>query len=211
MDIQQISTSSCETTYKVDGDIIRLYVITGGEPALSLGDFSFSQRYPCKDQRWAIGHDTWNIRQCYPHQDSNNLQGPTLDILPEGEKTLAKYLTEVLPAWRLRDKRVHSLPVSTKIVSRRCHDKASSEYFHLEASFGPCFITRVFHTSSIASCRMTQADRSIVHPWWVKYNDYIISVVSNGWITLERLTEEQFSQLRSLLVEGLACKAIRTK
>ena len=32
MDIKQISTTSCETLYDVDGRMVRLFIVTGGEP-----------------------------------------------------------------------------------------------------------------------------------------------------------------------------------
>lgn len=43
--ITQVKTSPCETTYIVDGIVLKLWAIIGGQLAVSFGDYSFVQHY----------------------------------------------------------------------------------------------------------------------------------------------------------------------
>lgn len=98
MDIIQVSTSVGHTIYKVGDHTLRLWIITGGQPALALQDNTCTQTYPIKDTRWTMEH--WKIRMCdgcygcYDHQDPTNIQGPTFDVLPDGAKSIYDFLAQ---------------------------------------------------------------------------------------------------------------------
>jgi hypothetical protein len=110
MNITQVSTSSCLTTYKVDNHILFVSIVVGGEPLLSFMDYSFSERYPIKDKRWTVPHALWAKNNCYLHQiDQNPIQGPTYDVLPEGIETIRKFLDKYLPLKKLRKERVEKI------------------------------------------------------------------------------------------------------
>ena len=52
-DIDKATTKgTSETFYDVEGVTLRLWIIVGGTPALAFEDYSFTERYPIKDNRW---------------------------------------------------------------------------------------------------------------------------------------------------------------
>lgn len=99
MNIKQVRTSSCETIYDVEfqGETyrLRLWVIGGGTPALGFADYGISKRFvPSEEmrQKWS----GWE-RGRYPHQDPNNIQGPTPNVLPNGLADIEGFLFEYVP------------------------------------------------------------------------------------------------------------------
>lgn len=96
MDIKQISTASCETVYDVEygGETyrLRLWIIVGGTPALAFADYTGgTKRFPSLE-KWA----SWDKGR-YPHQNPDDVQGPTFDVLPNGLADVKKFLVEFLP------------------------------------------------------------------------------------------------------------------
>jgi hypothetical protein len=98
MNIEQVSTSPCETTYRVQYKgatyDLRLWIIVGGTPALCFADYKGpAQRYP-KVEKWSF----WDKgRKAYLHQDVHLIQGPTFDVLPDGIESVEKYLEYAMP------------------------------------------------------------------------------------------------------------------
>lgn len=99
MNIKQISITSCETIYEVgyEGETyrLRLWVIRGGGPALGFADYGIIKRFVPTEkvqQKWT-GWDKGH----YPHQDPDNIQGPTFDVLPNGLADVQEFLLEFLP------------------------------------------------------------------------------------------------------------------
>jgi hypothetical protein len=85
MNIKQVRTSSCETTYDVGRD----------SAALSFADYGCIKRFALSDemrQKWS-GWD--GLR--YFHQNPDNIQGPTFDVLPNGLADIEGFLLEFLP------------------------------------------------------------------------------------------------------------------
>lgn len=208
MDIQQLTTSSCETRYHVDGHKVRLWIVSGGQDSiLSLDDFCFSTRFPCTDKRWQVPHDTWMEHLCYPHQDIHNIQGPTFDVLPEGRKTMEDFVRWAVPLRDLRMDRFNQLPVHREVVSTRIHDKENREYVRVHLCIDTHWLHSVLADSRSSSGRLDDDIRAMAHPWWGKYDDFIQPLIKSGTDTLEKLTQEQFLQMKALLEEGLSSHA----
>lgn len=214
MDIKQISTSSCETRYLVDGHVVRLNIIIGGSPLLQLEDWTFSERFPIKDTRWTIPSEEWAKNKCYPHQNPMDIQGPTYDVLPEGIKTLEDYVARTLPLWNLRRERFSQLPVgdylhrsnfSCGISSRRILDKDTRTFVHFEAELQPLRFGSVVADSTVSSGRITGGDREfeLAPDWWKRYALFISAITGSGRYHYEELTEEEFLQMKALLAEAV--------
>jgi len=95
--IEQLSTSSCETIYEVRrGEelyLLRLWIIVGGTPALAFEDRKGPEKQYPDRKLWRGPYKNGY----YSHQDTENPQGPTLDVLPEGAVTVAEFLEEAIP------------------------------------------------------------------------------------------------------------------
>jgi len=102
----QVSSKSCETVYRVGDQLVRLWIITGGTPALAFDDYGFIERFKLADPRWSDEH--WNGAR-YDHQTPGNIQGPTFDVLPGGEATVVDFVARNLPNKRIRERRHKAL------------------------------------------------------------------------------------------------------
>lgn len=93
--ITRTSTSSCESLYDVvlDGEThrLRLWIITGGTPALCYADYrGETRRYP-EVEKWNNAH--WNGKR-YKHQTPTKIEGPDLTVLPRGEEDVYEYIRQ---------------------------------------------------------------------------------------------------------------------
>lgn len=198
MDITQISTTACQTTYKVGDHTLHLWIITGGQPAISFDDYSFSQRYPIIDKRW-MADSPWKGH--YPHQDPTHIQGPTFDVLPEGQKSIEKYLNEHLPLKKLRMERFAALPISGELKSKKKLDKPEHTKVQFCADlrlhrFGPVSASsRVYSTH-----KQSKFDQYANH-WWKKYAAFINPIFNTGIWHYEQLSTIQFNDLVQILKE----------
>lgn len=97
--IQQLKTSSCKTLYKVIHHgrpyKVRLWIIVGGTPALAFADNKGgTRRFEVSEvqaQKW----QGWD--GCYPHQNPDNPQGPTVADLPNGRDDLEQFVIDYAP------------------------------------------------------------------------------------------------------------------
>lgn len=141
---EQLSTKTCETVYRVNGQTVRLWIITGGTPALDFSDYGFTKRYP-EIERWNNTH--W-IGKRYDHQDPQNIEGPTAaEVLPNGEQDLIDFVTEFAPIREKRLDRYNSLPTHNH-TSPRFHDQNNGCYFRASLSFRPHYVGGVTVDSS---------------------------------------------------------------
>jgi hypothetical protein len=211
MQIERIKGSSCETFFNVNGEILRLYVITGGTPALAFEDHSFSHKYPITDTRWTTSEfknpspATANCkkpRYTFQGMDTpdNEIQGPGVEVLPEGEDTVAQYLEQYVPLRNLRRDRYESLPFKEALVSRLFHDKEEYCYYHLKVDINDRYVSSALKVSN-HSC----GDPDSFEPkqkWWQEYNSVVQQLSSEiGKICpcYEELTESQFNRYREVL------------
>jgi len=104
--IKKVKSSATSTEYEVEGVTVRLWIISGGYPAIGIGNFEMIKRYPLTDRRWTQSFDD----ECglYPHQKSPD-DGPDFEVLPEGEKTFREYLKEKWIPYKVRNERMNLL------------------------------------------------------------------------------------------------------
>jgi len=203
--VHQVSTSACETVYDVNGILVKLWTITGGEPAIAFGDYSYMQRFPIKDIRWI--NNNWIIEERrYKHQDPNNIQGPTVNVLPNGVNTLINFVEKYHPLKKLKVERMKALPFMGNIRSKPYKDKESIT-FHCEACLDRYGVSQV-QTISKHYKHIDPEKIAIAHPWWKKYSDFLLSISIKESIGYEQFSESQFSSLVTFLHEGLSSKAI---
>ena len=199
MNVKLIKTSSCESIYEVDGVKLRLWVITGGEPAMSFEDYSFTKRYPIIDKRWQA---EWN--GCYPHQiEQNPIQGPSFDILPKGIKSVKEYLEENIPLKELREKRFCSLPIQTPICSKGFRDKENHTIVKFKINIQKRYISPLTAESNAYAGRCDDVIEKYAPEVFKKYVAFVNPLFDNSGAscTLETLTENQFQKLVSILAE----------
>ena len=100
--MKQVSARACETVYDVDGVKIRLWIIVGGTPAIDFENYGFSKRFP-DVEKWS--DKNWDKNICrYKHQiyhEPKELQGPTFEVLPNGEQDILDFIKENLPKMEL--------------------------------------------------------------------------------------------------------------
>ena len=218
MKVQQISTSSCQTAYQVGDYRVNLWVIAEeGEPCLAFDDHSFSERFPVKDKRWT-SDKFWLGR--YHHQDPDNMQGPTFEVLPDGEKTLINFVERNGPVHQTNKLRWTELVktaggmgyrgdglTNVRLVSRRIHDKANHSYGFMEADVNLHYFGRVLFSSSSFSGRPDYEIMEKNGKWWKEYADFITPLVDSNRRCYYKLTDEEYQQFLNLMKRGFESKA----
>lgn len=215
----QVSTSACQTVYRVGKHLIELGIITGGTPVLDFTCFGYSKRYPIIDIRWMDCDfskdgipktDNWLDSQgCFKHQDPKNIQGPTFDVLPNGVQSLYEYLDELLPCKALRESRLARF-ASIELKSKGHRDKEEHTIFRLRADvrYGRIPCVTVTSASYWGRCEDKIA-LPCVSKTWQDLAAFInpifdgkihVAQFNNGHspFTLDNLTEDQFQTLLAL-------------
>ena len=211
MNIKQISTTARETIYEVNGHELRLWIITGGTPALSFNNYTYRKLYPDVKYKWSDQHWQKDLR-CYIHQNPKHLQGPTFDVLPKGEESIAEYLETYLPKKQLCEKRVRGLPKYFKdtVTSPRVHDKDNRTY-----AFASIRIDN-YHLSTVGIHSKNYGGRieekiNLFSDWWVraqavfnpiydKHRESRMDLEMDG-LTWDCLTEEEYTAIVKILSE----------
>jgi hypothetical protein len=204
MKLTQISTSACSTIYQIDGipDVqLRLFIITGGTPALEFTDYSFCERYPSLE-KWANKHYCLSkdkVTHCYIHQDPNNLQGPTVDDFPNGIQTVIDFIDKHLPLRALRIKRHSALPINV-IKSKRVLDKQEHTYVSAAINMSMShYISPVVFNSAVYGGRCEE--KIVLFPEWWKKAQKLLNNLFDANKNWEDLTEEQYQSVYNLLNE----------
>jgi len=207
MDIKQLKTSACETTFEVDGEQIRLWIIVGGTPALGFSDYApYEQRYPSLE-KWASNH--FNSRKnlygsCYyDHQDPKNVQGPLLDVLPDGEKSLEAFLNTFLPRKQLCMRRYNMLPFKDSIQSKKVRDKCDHTYAYANLELRRYILSPVTISSAIYAGRCEK--KLVLFPEWWQKTAAIINPLFDRCVstlpTWDSLIEEEYQEFVNQLKE----------
>jgi hypothetical protein len=195
--ITQLLTSACETLYDVDGKVLRLWIIVGGTPAVAFTNYSFTQRYPVVE-KWS--QKNWSDKDIkYAHQDKSNIQGPTFDVLPNGEASLYEYLKETTPLKKLREQRRSELPYVCSIKSTRFHDKDNRCYFHCELRINDRGISPVTASSSCYAGRCEHEIQKYASQWWKDAVNLFNPIFDKGHSNYEELSEEDFQTIKRFL------------
>jgi len=200
MNIKQISTSSCTTDYEVDGIGVLLWIITGGQPCLSFNDYSFSQRYPITDRKWAISQEKWKKNNCYPHQIGQKpIQGPTYDVLPKGIGSLKEYLDKYLPLKKLKEERYKNLPIKGVISSKGIKDKEHKTIVNFTIDITG-YIGPLVAVSKCYAGRCNDVINRLAPKEFKRYNDFINPMFDKSFdLSLEGLTEDEYKELCLIL------------
>ena len=153
MNVSVIRTTACTTTYRVNQDIVQLWIITGGTPCLDFDYYGLSKRFPVV-KMWDNRH--W-AGQRYQHQDPANIIGPMVgDVLPNGLADLENWYKANKPLKDLRDfryQKILHLIGGTKIRSRYSLDR--SEDCHFRATwelYNRNYVCRVHGESKHSNC-----------------------------------------------------------
>lgn len=189
-DIKQVSTSTCETIYDFDGEKIRLWVITGGTPAISFVDYSFMEKFPVAEK---YTNNKWSkSKNRYIHQDPDNLQGPTAqEVLPEGLKTIYDYVIRHRPKKKQREDRYKDFPQHNAI--KRKIKLPNGVFFQMIFSPRPSEIGISTPSSSEIVPKQT---------FWANLQKFKDSISRDGSHYISRdwedLTEDQYLELRDI-------------
>ncbi len=202
MTITTVSTRSCERIYDVDGTRLRLFIITGGTPALSFEDHYFTQRYP-DVERWD-NHKYWNNGK-YDHQ-KKPIQGPAAtEVLPNGFDDLRTFVEVNLPKHTLRMKRVAALPFKHRKTSGRFHNTEYHYYFTLNVRILGHYISCVTMDSAHCSGQVGDDTKYITDAWrhlhavLAKCPTKPTKPDGSGWPSWEDLTEDQFDKVKQAM------------
>ena len=201
------STKACETTFEYEGQQLRLWIITGGTPAMSFADYSFTERYPVVE-KWSDWH--WGYDK-YEHQIAGHIVGPMpKDVLPCGLETVKAFLAVNLPLKQLREQRIaaidalqlpqHGLTMTQRgLCSKPRLDKANRVMVCFKVDlkrFRP-----VVGESSCYGGRCEAEIERYANPWWKRYAAFANPLFDSGIRTYEALSETQFQTMLTLLKE----------
>lgn len=205
---QAATRCSLEFTYTDDysADIpMYFYIITGGTPALSFGDYSFTKRYPSvekfSNKNWVPAvTDRWDentgrrLPDIVGHYQHQGLQGKlSIEDLPGGEETIKAYLAEFLPLAQLRDERLNELPnsMSTKnILDRANHTRV---HFVWRKSH---YVAPVTAQSVAYAGRCTEEVERLAPAEWKSLSKVLDKHALKTW---EELTPEEFTEIKDAL------------
>jgi hypothetical protein len=195
MKTMQISTSTCETVYVIDGLTVRLWIIVGGTPALGIDYSPYVQRFPVVEK-----YKVWNeATKSYPHQDQKNMVGPTPeDCLPEGWKTVENFVKEQFPLYQLAQTRVKNLPVTFPITSRRRHDKEEGTYVTAELSNARFSVPCITFSSKVYAGRCEEKV-TLFPQWWQDAQKLFNEVRGKTGKLWSEITECEYDEICELL------------
>jgi hypothetical protein len=202
-EVEQISGTACESRFKVQlgqnwSIVLRLWIVTGGTPALAFDDYSYTRRFPVVE-RYSNAH--WNGRE-YQHQTRDGWgiipvdQTPSFDDLPNGLQDVQDFLAHALPLRAKRDARMAELPKGT-IRSRRMHDKENRTYVQAEIKISEHGVSRI-GTSTRYSGGLSHVYHLLPVEWRMAYN-VCNTIFHNGTSAWEQLTDQQFAEVKSAL------------
>lgn len=203
-----IATKTCESSYTVGEHKVRLWMISGGTPAIDFmgGEFEcgFVKRYP-KVELWSNDH--WQGCK-YDHQSLEKMQGPTFDILPNGKQDLIDFVTEFAPLREKRWERFDALPIRG-CSSPRFHDTYRNCYFRVDFEASPHSVGSLTANSNFIGtvaaqdrlyggpCRQEIAEfANVAWSSFAALLDELNPVYEVGW---ESLSEKDFARVQEAI------------
>ena len=203
MNISVIRTTACTTTYRVDHDIVKLWIITGGTPCLDFDYGGLSLRFPVIAM-WNNRH--W-LGNRYRHQDPQNIVGPKAeDVLPNGLKDLEDWYKANKPRKDLRDSRYQKLwelMGETEIRSRRCYDPVERCCFRATwMLYNRNYVCTVHGDSKYSNCHSLE----YAPPKW-RNLAAVLKDNHDRWETWFGMTEERFQNILAALALVTPIKA----
>jgi len=213
----EVSTSSCETIYRVEGKTLRLWIITGGQPALGFDYSPYEKRYPTiekwNDKHWKVRENfPRNVIGCYDHQvDQKSIIGPKPDeVLPDGWNTFWAFYNANLPKVQLAIERYHDLqcnghflddlPKKGCIVSKKIRDKEEHTLVTAEIALRPYSLAPVTFSSN-AYCGRCDEKVSLFNSWWAKAQKILNPLHDSNKYLWSELSEEEYQSVKYLLAE----------
>lgn len=195
----KVSGSACKADYVVpelDNLPIKFWIIVGGTPCISYGDYSFSKRFD--NNKIAKYGDGMYIHPNYLHQDHKGNPHPSLsDDLPNGEIDVYNWLQDTYYSYLLRNERYAMLPVRY-MQSKRLHWIEDHSYFHCEITIRSHYMPVVTVSSEADryAGRFLELIRQYASKAWRDLN-WFTTVYEN--YTLEQLNNVEFESLCTLL------------
>ena len=214
--VETIKASACKRIFKVGKYTLKMYIITGGTPALSLENYAFTERFPVIPK---YSNENWNsARGLYTHQTSQS-DSIDFDVLPEGYATVERYLNENAPKWEKRRARFDGLPLTGYVQSYSCFgmlkeivsptrlDKVDRKMYHFRWSLVEHYLPLVHFESTTSCSNENECFERLATPWWKSFNALIDSfgTLVGG---LESITENQYTELCKCLKMGIASSDI---
>ena len=199
----QLKTTSCTTTYNVGGVTVKLWMITGGTPALAImgenGEYLLDKKYP-DVQQWS--NENWlKDESRYRHQNPNAIQGPTYDVLPNGKQDLIDFVVNNDPKAKLKQSRYKALPVKGTIKGKKALDKTNRSYSQPTLTLTPNYLY------------VRTPKPQLYHPWWSKmlrFYDSTLHVNRTTTKSYDEMSDTEFTKLVNLLNEGILTGVIKT-
>jgi hypothetical protein len=204
--MKQISTSACETVYDVDGVIIKLWIITGGTPAIDFDTYGFTKRFPAVE-KWSDANYL-KIENRYKHQERINLQGPTFEVLPNGEQDILDYIKENLPKRDLCLKRANELidiikgknselyddGYGMKLESKGKRDVENHTIAKADWCIRPTYISPISVNSMIYGGLVGKI--GLFSKWWKEATD-LINHLSRSCFYWCDISEEKYQEIKA--------------
>jgi hypothetical protein len=204
--ITQVKTDACTTVYKVNRQKVKLWMVCDGAPALGLlhndGLTEYHKRYPLVP-KWSDTHWIKNEHR-YEHQDINNIQGPTYDVLPNGAQDLIDFVQENTPKLQSRQARYQQLPAYGIVLGPKKLDKNTRSYSRPEIYLAQQGLI------------INVPKQNLYHPWWDKIFDFCnrhnpTDTINPRYsdIAYEDLSESEFQELIQLIHEGITANILQ--
>jgi hypothetical protein len=185
------------TKFDVNGIPVQAWCIVGGSIGVAFQDFSFTERLGTKK-----GYTSGALNQ-----------NPEISDLKNGEQTLFDFVARNLPKKELRTKRYNeliSILGGSKLVSRRFHDKFDRCYFKCELEISSQRISPVTVSSAVYGGRCECVIKEYADKRWNTLLNYFNPLFDSG-ILYETLTEEQFTEMKEVLLNHLCWEWEKSK
>lgn len=204
-----IKETSCETVYQVGERVIRLWIITGGTPALGFDMTPFENRFP-KVEKWGNNH--WlNKEVRYDHQISGHIVGPRVeDVLPGGWSDFWVFYDANISILNLWEKRWSVVSGYFPILSKKVLDKVERTFViaKVDPAWSKFYVSPVTFTSKVYCGR---CDEKIVlfSSWWVKAQGVLNRPRVNTSVRWDELSDLEFMEIVELFEEGIKDKGVQ--
>jgi hypothetical protein len=205
--MKQLSTRTCETVYDVDGVLIRLWIIAGGIPAIDFDSWGFTKRFPIVE-KWS-DENYIGVENRYKHQERINLQGPTFEVLPNGEQDILDYIKENLPKRDLclnranelisilqgKNTKLYADGWGMKLESKGKRDKEEHTIARASWCIRPTYISPIGINSAIYG-GFVEIKIELFSKWWKEAKD-LINHLSWSNFYWHDITEEKYQAIKA--------------